>query len=66
MSFKKFLEQTNNASGFSKEHTLVLLIGKELEDSNYKLKTNDNEDIFKILKNKMGDLHMILQRIIWK
>lgn len=54
MSFKKYLEETNNASGFSKEHKLVLLIGKELEDSNYKLKTNDNEDIFKNFKEQDG------------
>jgi hypothetical protein len=54
MSFKKYLEETNNASGFSKEQKFVLLIGKELEDSNYKLKTNNDENIFKNFKEQEG------------
>ena len=54
MSFKKYLEETNNASGFSKEQKLVLLVGKELEESNYKLKETDNEKVFKNFKEKEG------------
>ena len=54
MSFKKYLEETKNASGFSKEQKLVLLIGKELEESNYKLKESDSENTFKNFKEKEG------------
>lgn len=54
MSFKKFLEETNNAKDFTKEQKLVLLIGKELEDNNYKLKTNNEQNIFKNIKEKEG------------
>ena len=54
MSFKKYLEETNNASGLSKEHKLVLLIGKELEENNFKLKTNDSENFFKNFKEQEG------------
>lgn len=52
MSFKKYLEETNNASGLSKEQKLVLLIGKELEEANYKLKNNTDENVFKNFKEK--------------
>ena len=52
MSFKKYLEEANNASGLSKEQKLVLLIGKELEELNYKLKNNTDERIFQNFKNK--------------
>lgn len=54
MSFKKYLEETNNATGFSKEHKLVLFIGKELEDSNYKLNTHNDDNIFSNFKNQEG------------
>ena len=54
MSFIKYLEETNNATGFSKEQKLVLLIGKELEKANFKLKTNNNENIFSTFKDQEG------------
>ena len=54
MNFKKYLEETNNATGFSKEQKLVLLIGKELEKNNFKLKTNNNENIFSTFKDQEG------------
>lgn len=52
MSFKKYLEETNNATGLSREHKLVLLIGKELEESNYKLKVYNDENIFNNFKEQ--------------
>ena len=54
MSFKKFLEETNNAKNFTKEQKLVLLIGKELEESNFKLKSNNDQNIFQNFKEKEG------------
>lgn len=51
MSFIKLLEETNNATGFSKEQKFILFIGKAMEKSNYKLKMNDN-DFFKDFKNQ--------------
>ena len=42
MSFKKYLEETSNANGLSKEQKLVLFIGEEFENSNFKLKASDN------------------------
>ena len=52
MNFKKYLEETNNASGFSKEQKLVLFIGRELEDANYILNTHNDNNIFANFKNK--------------
>ena len=54
MSFKKYLEETSNAMGFSKEHKLVLFIGEEFENSNFKLKSNDNNNVFNNFKNQEG------------
>ena len=52
MSFKKYLEEINNLTGFSKEQKLVLLIGKEFEEMNFKLKPQD--DIFSNFRNQEG------------
>ncbi len=54
MSFKKYLEETNNATGFSKEQKLVLFIGRELEEANFKLNTHNDDNIFSNFKNKEG------------
>ena len=54
MSFKQFLEDTNNASEYSKEHKLVLLIGKELEESGFELKNDNKDDFFNNFKNQEG------------
>lgn len=52
MSFKKYLEETSNANGLSKEQELVLFIGEEFENSNFKLKASDN--VFNNFKNQEG------------
>ena len=52
MSFKKYLEEISNANGLSKEQKLVLFIGEEFENSNFKLKASDN--VFNNFKNQEG------------
>jgi len=52
MSFKKYLEETSNVNGLSKEQKLVLFIGEEFENSNFKLKASDN--VFNNFKNQEG------------
>lgn len=53
MSFTNFLKETN-ISNLSKEQKLVLLIGKEMEDNNYKLKGDETKisNIFKEFPTK--------------
>lgn len=55
MSFKKFIEETQNFDNFSKEQKFVLYIGREMENLDYKLKpidANTTENYFKDFFNQ--------------
>ena len=54
MNFSDYLKETDNTKNLSKEQKLVLLIGKELEEHNYKLKGDESRisSIFKEFPKK--------------
>ena len=52
MSFKEYISQFKDLNDFSKEQKLVLITGKEFENLNYELKTNNNDYPFTDFKSK--------------
>ena len=52
MSFIEYISQFKDLNDFSKEQKLVLITGKEFENLNYELKTNNNEYPFTDFKSK--------------
>ena len=52
MSFKEYISQFKDLNEFSKEQKLVLITGKQFENLDYKLKTENNEYPFIEFKSK--------------